>query len=262
MAKIEQDSKIIDSIISKPIITETDKIIALQILQANYHDSGKIEGCISCDSSAHGCTFCSTMREKGKDNPLLICNYCYDIEQENRWKNVKERHMLNLKILSNIEFSVELFKTHPMIGILRENSSGDIENVTHAKNLVYIAYANTSSHVGLWSKNVKAVDSAFDQLGKPDNMVFVQSSPIIGIPAKRSKYADYLFTVYATEEDLQLALKNGAMECNGKKCKECGYKCYFKTWPIGSNIAELLRLKSKKAMETILNAMSKVTIID
>ncbi len=259
MTLIERDSLVISSILEKGQnnITDIDKVQALQILQMNYHDSGKIEGCFSCDSSCHGCEFCQNMREKGKNNPLLICNYCYDNEQENRWENVKKRHELNLLILSSIEFSVELFKTHPVLGILRENSSGDVENLVHAKNLIYIAYANPSTCVGLWSKNVKVVNKAFSILGKPNNMVFVQSSPIIGHSAKRSQYADYLFTVYATEDDLQNALASGAMECNGKKCKECGYKCYFRQWPIGCNIAELLRLKNKKAMQAIQNALNK-----
>ena len=255
MTSYERDSATVNGILSKDTITDIDKVILLQILQTNYHTSGKIEGCFSCDSSAHGCTFCEKMHQAAEKDPLVICGYCYDYEQENRWENVLKRHMLNLKILSSVEFSVELWKTHPVNGILRDNSSGDIENETHAKNLVRLAMANPTTHCTLWAKNVPAVESAFNQLGKPSNMLFVQSSPIIGKPAKMSRWADYLFTVYATEEDLQAALKDGAMECNGKKCKDCGYKCYFGTWPKGANIAELLRLKSKKAIKAIQEAL-------
>ena len=185
------------------------------------------------------------MREAAKSNPLHICGYCYDAAQEDRWANVKNRHGLNMEIMSSVDFTVEQLASVPVTDILRENSSGDVANDTMARNYVRMAYAHLYSHVALWAKNVPPVERAFDSLGKPSNMVFIQSSILIGIPAARSRYADYVFTVYPDEETLQAALENGAVECNGKKCMDCGWKCYFGAWPHGANIAELLRVPEK-----------------
>ena len=95
---------------------------------------------------------------------------------------------------------------------------------------------------------------ACDDLGKPENVTLIQSSIYINKPTKLQKYFDYTFTVYATEEDLQKALSNGGCECNGKKCKECGWKCYKAAWPKGSNICELLRA-SKGQIKKVLEAL-------
>lgn len=43
-------------------LTAIERLELLHIYQASYHDGGKIEGCTSCDASAHGCEFCAKMR--------------------------------------------------------------------------------------------------------------------------------------------------------------------------------------------------------
>lgn len=248
MSKFECELSIVRSILSKPAaeITAAERATLLRIYQAPFHDTGKIEGASSCDSSCHGCAFCGLMREAAKNNPLHICGYCYDAAQEARWANVKNRHGLNLEIISALDFTVDELRAVPVTAILRENSSGDISGDIMARNYVRMAYAHEYAAVALWAKNVSPVERAFDALGKPANMVFVQSSVLIGIPARRSRYADYVFTVYPDEESLQEALQAGAMECNGQKCKECGWKCYLRAWPAGANIAELLRIPESK----------------
>lgn len=52
-------------------------------------------------------------------------------------------------------------------------------------------------------------------------------------------WIDYSFTVYRPSE-LKAALNAGAGICNGRKCRDCGYKCYNKGHE-GANIAEKLR---------------------
>ena len=244
--KFERDARRVSEILEKgENMTSAERIELLQIFSVSYHDSGKIEDLFSCDSSCHGCEFCRIMRAAAANNPLHICGYCYDFAQENRWECVKNRHELNLKIMSSVEFTEAELQILPIGFICRFNSSGDIENEIHANNYRKIAVSHSSVKFGFWAKNVRAVENVFDKYGKPENVVFIQSSPLIGIPAKRSKYADYVFTVYPDEETLQAALQNGAAECNGKKCKECGFKCYLGTWQNGANIAELLRLPAK-----------------
>ena len=256
MGKFENDKAIVESILAKQGINHDDRLTLLSIYNVSYHDSGKIEGMYSCDSSCNNCTFCQKVRENGKNNPALICNYCYDDAQEKRWVNVKNRHGLNLLIMSSVRFTVDELKTLKIENLLRENSSGDIENDIMAENYINIGYSHPTVDIGLFAKNVSPVIRATDKLGKPENMKYIQSSLLIGVPAKRAKYFDYVFTVYATEEELQKALSDGACECNGEKCRECGYMCYVRNgWEIGSNIAEYLRLKSEKQRAELLKRL-------
>lgn len=256
MSNFEKDYATVTNILNKPVITHDDRMILLSVYRVSYHDSGKIEGMSSCDSSCANCSFCQKIREKGKNNPFLICNYCYDDAQEKRWVAVKNRHGLNLLIMSSVRFTVEELSTLPISALLRENSSGDIENDIHAENMINIGYAHPATECGLFAKNVSPVIRATDKLGKPANMKYIQSSILIGKPARRAKYFDYVFTVYATEEELQKALAEGACECNGKKCKDCGYMCYKQNgWKEGSNIAEYLRLRGKKQREELLKKL-------
>lgn len=256
MGKFEKDFETVTGILEKPVITHDDRMILLSIYRVSYHDSGKIEGMYSCDSSCNACSFCQKIREEGKDNPFLICNYCYDDAQEKRWVNVKNRHALNLLIMSSVRFEREELATLTIEDLLRINSSGDIENDIHAENMLNIAYSHPDVRGALFAKNVSPVIRATDKLGKPSNLRYVQSSILIGKPARRAKYFDIVFTVYATEGELQNALDGGACECNGKKCKDCGYMCYVENgWTEGSNVAEYLRLRGEKQRAELLKKL-------
>lgn len=223
------------------IITEYERIMLVTSLSIKYHDDGKIEGVYSLDSTAHGCTFCTFMRNKARVDGNIICGACYDYKQEKYRYFVTARHFLNMVILSSVEFTVFELKylQIPHNCILRINSSGDIQNNIHAYNVVKLAHAFEDCTIGLWSKNVYCVENAFNRYGKRDNMTFIQSTCAInGKPAYISNYADNIFTVY-DKQNINDALKN-ASECNGKKCAECGYKCYYKAHAC-FNVAELLR---------------------
>lgn len=245
MGKFENDLAVVNSILAKTEITAVDRMQLLSIYAVSFHDSGKIEGCCSCDSSCHNCAFCQKMIEHAANNPLVICGYCYDYAQESYRTNVANRHGLNMRILSSIDFTLEELATLPITAICRFNSSGDVPNEIYARNCIRIAISHPYAHCALWAKNVPDCEKAFDELGKPANMIFVQSSLLIGIACNRSRYADYTFTVYPDEQTTQAAISSGAHECNGKKCKECGYKCYMGTWEKGADIAELLRVPAK-----------------
>ena len=256
MGKFERDYKIVTDILKKSVIDHDDRVKLLSVYNVSYHDTGKIELMHSCDSSCNNCSFCKTIREKGKDNPFVICNYCYDDAQEKRWKAVKDRHGLNLLIMKSVRFTVDELATLPIGSLCRINSSGDIDNDIQAENMLNIAFSHPSTRFGLFTKNVSPVIRATDKLGKPANMKYIQSSILIGTPAKRAKYFDIVFTVYATEEELQKALDNGACACNGKKCKDCGFKCYTENgWATGSNVAEYLRISGKKQREELLKKL-------
>lgn len=245
MNKFDRDLAIVNEILSIPAdtLTHDDRMELLKIYHVAYHDSGKIEDVYSLDSSAHHCEFCNHMRKAGEHDSAIICNLCYDIAQENRWKNVLNRHGLNLRIMSSVLFEKDELATLNVghDSIVRGNSSGDIENTTHARNYLRIFDTHPDTNCALWSKNVPAVHEAVELEGKPSNTILVQSSPRIGVPVTKAEYFDYVFTVYATLEALLEAVRNGDNECNGAKCMACGFKCYKGTHEGSSNICEYLR---------------------
>lgn len=241
--KFYPDLKRVISILNNgiDILSFVDKMQLLSIYNISYHSSGKIEGIFSLDSTATNCLFCDSMRNVAKNNQAHICGMCYDFAQEQYKVQALNRHSLNLMIMSTVEFSVEELATLTAGELVRINSSGDIENIIHAKNMIKYAISHPFSSVALWAKNTVPVISACDELGKPKNITLIQSSCIIGNIPKKAKYFDYVFVVYANKNSIEKAINSGACECNGKKCRECGFKCYKKLWPCDSVIAEYLR---------------------
>lgn len=243
MGKFEKDAARVHELLSMQEtreLTAAERAELLQIYHMAYHDSGKIEGIWSADASAHGCEFCAAMRRAAEIQTDIICGKCYDWRQECYRHNVRDRHGLNLLIMKSVLFTVEELATLPAGELLRINSSGDIDNVTQARNMIRLAAAHPRAYTGFWSKNDVVMTKAFDIEGKPENVIYVQSSPRINHKVSRGKYADYTFTVYDAEHIAE-AIASGSMECNGKKCRDCGFSCYYGLWPRGADVAELLR---------------------
>ena len=222
--KFDRDFFQAKTILEKKTITRADRLVLISIYQSAYHTSGKIEGVTSYDSSATNCAFCKAMQEKAKGNPAHICNYCYDKNQEKYKINSLNRHSLNMLIIMTIDFDIEELAIIPAGILNRIDSAGDIPNKTYARNMIKIAKINNVGCFAFWAKNTLALISATDELGKPENAVYIRSSEIIGRPAELPKYFNYVFTVYPDKKSCEEAIKNGAAECNGKKCMECGYK--------------------------------------
>ena len=68
---IEKDIAIVKAIFDKGIdnLTSVDRMQLLSIYNVAYHDSGKIEGVYSFDSSATNCEYCAKMREYATKHP-------------------------------------------------------------------------------------------------------------------------------------------------------------------------------------------------
>ena len=247
VGKFERENAIVESILNKEEITESDRMQLIAILQAPYHESGKIEGIQSIDSSAHNCTFCNQMR--ASKNPDLICHACYDYKLESFRENMKNRHGLQLKILSSVLFTGEELACLPIYtDKFRLDSCGDIENTTQARNYLRICKSHVRTTFTLWTKNLVAIRKALElENGKPENLIIIFSDPIINGCGKNDTifkafpWIDYIFMV-ARKDDVQSFLDMGMNECNGKKCKDCGYKCYIRNaWENHTVIVEKLR---------------------
>ena len=242
-----------NAILAKEELTSVDRMQLLRLLSINVHGKGsKIEDIASIDGTAT-CDFCAKMRNNAQDNELIICGYCYAFAES--WKEASfRRHKLNAKILSSVLFSYEELKTVPIPALLcRINEDGDIVNAIHAQNVLRIQIMHNYIRFGFWFKNAPAVEQALKAEGitkreqLPKNVVFVQSSVLIGFPASPVWFADCVFTVFPNKETTENAILNGAFECNGRKCKDCGFNCYLHERAENVQyIAEFLRCNAEK----------------
>ena len=233
-------------------MTAEDRRALINLINVAYHDSGKIEGCFSVDGSA-SCEFCQRMIKAAIDNLLIICGMCYaaaDAWKEAAWR----RHKLNALILSSVLFTAEELKALPIDGTrCRFNEDGDTINETHGRNLLRIAETRPGCMFGYWFKNAGAVEAALHAEGihtreaLPANVRFIHSSPVIGFPVRATWFDDATFTVYPDAETTAEAIAAGAHECNGKRCRACGYWCYVhKRQEAPVNIAEVLRCNAAR----------------
>jgi len=245
-------------------LSRDDMAELLALVNVAYHSSGKIEGCASVDGCA-ACKFCQSMIAAAKNNPLMICGSCYaaaDSYKEAAWRT----HQLNARILSEVLFEKEeLAALEIGSDLCRFNEDGDTVNVSHARNLLRIAKVNPGVSFGYWYKNKPAVEAGLIAEGHtsrdklPGNIRFIHSSVLIGIPAAPAWFDDGIFTVYPDDVTTRAAILAGAHECNGRRCRECGYTCYLmqrrQAGPV--YIAEYLRA-GKAQRAAILEAYAAI----
>lgn len=233
-------------------MTAADRAALLSLVNVAYHDSGKIEGVYSVDGCAC-CDFCQGMIKAAADNVLIICGACYaaaDAWKEAAWR----RHALNARILSSVLFTAEELKALQINGTrCRYNEDGDTVNETHARNLLRIAETRPAVRFGYWYKNSAAVQAGLYAEGirtreqLPVNIRFVHSSPLIGFPVRACWFDDAIFTVFPDAETTAAAIAAGAWECNGRRCRACGYECYLSVRrPEPVHVAEVLRTNAKQ----------------
>ena len=233
-------------------MTAEDRARLLQLVNVAYHVGGKIEGLFSVDSCA-SCAFCQRMIAAAADNSLMICGACYaarDAYKEASWR----RHTLNARIFSAVLFSVDELQQLTIPGLLcRFNEDGDTVNETMARNYIRIVVSHPSTRFGYFYKNAAAVAAglkaegytARDQL--PENVRFIHSSHLIGFKTSPLWFDDAVFTVYPDAATTAAAIAAGQHACNGRKCKDCGYKCYqMERTKKPVYIAELLRCSSER----------------
>lgn len=213
-------------------LSAVERLELVSIIKAAFHESGKIEGLFSVDSSAAGCEFCQTMQKiKGS-----ICETCYAMGKREQMKEATQvRHKLNMIILSRVSFTVDELRTLGIYGATRINEDGDIVNVIHAENILRLTIAFRVYRFGFWYKNRFAVKQAYINFGADTkekrkamfpNVTMVLSSVMIDKPAEGDFTTDIVFTCYSSDELYLQAIASGAHPCNGKKCKACGFHCY------------------------------------
>jgi hypothetical protein len=172
--------------------------------------SGKLAGIISINTPTTTNEYCQSMQKTDS-----VCKSCYAQRYEKLRPNIVEAFRRNL-FLSEREL---LPQEIPAINeqIARFASYGELINMMHFINMIRIALANRQTIFTLWTKRPKIVQIVLKLLGKPDNLILIYSSPIVGVPSKLPKGFDKVFTAFAKGSDTTDINCHGA--CNS--CRLC-----------------------------------------
>jgi len=226
----------------------------------SYHNSGKIEGLHSLDTACANNRFCPRMQ--AIDDPAYICKYCYTLSL---WDTATAAHFITGLILSEILFTEQEAALIAIPALmLRFNSDGEIINYTHALNIHRIATTHPLTTFTVWTKRPEILNAVIKTDGKPENLICGISSPMINVPFKAVfTWCDFVFTVY-TPAGMEQALARGEIECNGKKCMNCGFRCYKRhNGPGPVFIAEALRRPkgvTAQAFPAVIAAIDAATL--
>lgn len=215
-------------------LTFADEIRLVQCVNVSAL-TGKLEDFYSVSTSVLMNPVCQA-RAKVKG---CICEKCYAANSVAARSGLCQCLEINYIILTNFLISEEawaLLAIPSTNGKLRIESHGDTANTIHAINYRRIVASHRHLVFAIFGKNGDHYNKAFEAEGKPDNCIFVLSSPMINVvmevPEKWVWFVDKVFTVvtlkFAKENDI--TINCGTWDAEGKlnhKCKLC-MRCYDK----------------------------------
>lgn len=154
---------------------------------------------------------------------VSICGFCFSDSQQSYQTSMVSPLENNLKILSS-----ELLECFPILNcnVFRLESFGDLINSIQAMNYINFAYSNPHTTFTLWTKNPHFLKVAIDKLGKPGNLIIIQSSQFLNkVESPKYTFIDGIFTVYA--KYYLLRHPEIKINCGARHCLSC-LKCYTK----------------------------------
>ena len=159
-----------------------------------------------------------------------ICQKCYSILMQKRYKTLRASLWRNAWILSNVLFEeFELPYLYSATGFFRFEAFGDLMSEIQVVNYFRMAKVNQHLHFALWTKNPWIIKQAMKHydIEKPENLTIIASSYFTNeqmtFPESAFPFIDKVFTVY----DKKTAAKLGVViNCGGRSCKDCG-RCYL-----------------------------------
>lgn len=208
--------------------------------------TGKMNGIPAISTSVLKNPICQERRKvKGS-----ICEKCFAANTLSHYDQCHKNMDSNFDLLTVAVIPAELLPRFGNVRIARIESFGDICTVEQAINYCNLCKVNPRVTFGWWTKNIGIAEKAFDLVGKPDNVVMIQSSAFINCQEdKRSEYVDKVFTVFDDEyiagvdsvrdqlaklapmskKDLKTAkteiFESCFINCGARNCVACG-KCY------------------------------------
>lgn len=155
------------------------------------------------------------------ENPDLICSHCFARGIMINYAAAGEHGAQNADLLANHIVPAELLpRFNKTVEIIRIEATGDVATVTHAINYIRIAQANPHVIFAWWSKNPGLIDKAIKLAGRPENVVFIASSPRLNEQERiRYSWIDKVFTVYDADHAAGVEINCGARDCF--KCRRC-----------------------------------------
>lgn len=194
--------------------------------------SGKMNGIPSISTSCLANPICLQRMLDGES----ICAHCFAETTLNRYKDAGKAMLNNTYLLTESILDTDLLPVFPNVSIVRIESFGDVANVTQAINYCNICKKNPAVTFAWWTKNVSIVAKAFDIVGKPENVILIESSPKVNVEKpKSSEYVDKVFTVYSKEYIIE---HNIDVNCGARCCATCR-RCYSKN--TGTQVKEQLK---------------------
>ena len=177
--------------------------------------SGKMAGIPSISSSCLCNPICIQRMKDGNS----VCAHCFAEATLTRYKAAGAAMESNYKLLTDSVLPLEMLPVFCNVSIARIESFGDVANVTQAINYANICKVNPNVRFAWWTKNAAILKRAFDLIGKPANVVVIESAPKLDTEITASnEYVDKTFTVY-TKADPDF------INCGARCCATCR-RCY------------------------------------
>ena len=172
---------------------------------------GKLANIISINTPTTTNPFCQSMQKTDS-----VCKSCYAQRYEKLRPNIVTAFERNLFLSERELLPLEI----PTISddIARFASYGELINMMHFINLLRIALANPRTVFTLWTKRYRIVQRVLKHMDKPDNLILIYSSPVVGKVSALPKGFDKVFTAFARGTD------TADINCHGA-CKDCRL-CY------------------------------------
>ena len=192
----------------------------------------KMQGIPAISTTCKDNEFCK--RRRAANKPGHVCPHCFATRiRENTRAALKSNHDLLTAALLPDQY-VPVFGN---VRVVRIEALGDIENLIQARNYLRIIRKNPRVMFAWWSKNGGLINRALKLEGRPNNVVFVQSSEYLNrAPRPFFSWVDHVFTVY---DDPEKATAAGMpINCGGRRCLTC-LRCYSKK--TGLHVSELLK---------------------
>lgn len=156
-----------------------------------------------------------------------ICEKCFAMNTVKRYHALEKHLEENTKVLTERVLDPdELPRFLFTVVMVRFEAFGDLNNVIQAINYLNIAYANPRQRFALWTKNPHILKIAIEEVGKPENIMLIYSSPLVNCERdifKMYPFFDKVFTVFSKDYIKEHGIE---INCGARSCAGCGL-CYF-----------------------------------
>lgn len=183
--------------------------------------TGKMYGIPSISTSCLRNDLCLARMKNGAS----VCSHCFAETTVRRYTELGKNLEANFDLLTTSVLPLSVlprFKSN--VRIARIESFGDVANVTQAINYINIIKVNPHVMFAWWSKNAKIVSAAIEQVGKPKNVILVESSEQLNHQREITDGFDKVFTVY---DDNTIDTQKVNVNCGARSCDTCR-RCYSK----------------------------------